>query len=971
MPIINGTSGNDFLTGTTGADTIFGHEGIDEIKGEKGNDLLLGGDGDDAIDGGDGSDRIDGGAGDDNLGGPGFNTGNDSIRGGAGNDAISNGLGNDTLHGDDGNDFFFRGSGDNRIFGGAGNDTYEGGAGTDIVDGGSGDDVFLLQGFDNSGVATISGGAGSDLYTLSDYKAGARYVHVIKDFDAGPGGDRLDLDALLVESGERYGYEGGNPFNSAIGILRFVQSGADTLLQWNTKPSLNQSDEWDAVYRLKNLSASTLTADNIVGGIPPNGSVVPGEVLAGTADADTLQGGFFNDTISGSDGNDALDGRGGNDSIDGGSGDDTITGGAGNDKLYGNDGDDLFVVNATGTASQATGGAGVDTYRLEIGFLKLNRGYTVNDFTAGAGGDLIDVNPLLIHSTMPYGFPPKLAYTGGNPFDPDVGFLRFVQSGANVKLQWDSDGPDDARAGWQTVLTLKNHRASDLTLDNFVSWIPPDGSVTSGRSLTGTAGGDQLQGSLFGDTISGLDGDDGLLGNSGHDILDGGAGNDTLAGGVGNDTVYGGAGNDWYRDPDANTPQSYGNDHLYGGDGDDEFWDEFGNNRLFGGDGNDTFHIGHELFFSGSDTVTGGAGVDVFHAGTSPKSLKDAVTDFASGSGGDQISFGGAFFFAPGEDAFAKGYVRLLQSGAHTLFQWDRDGAAERQFGWVTILTLRDVAASSITSDNFAGDIVVGTAGNDELFGGLGHDSVQGLAGDDTLDGSAGRDTLEGGSGDDLYYVDNVADAVVEESNAAPGALLLPGGGPGLAGPAGITDTVIAAVNYAIGQFIENLTLSGGASRATGNELANKLTGNAGADILNGGGGNDTLDGGSGNDRLLGGEGNDSLVWGTGDRIDGGAGTDTLKMTSGSLNLASLANDRILNVEAINMTGGGNNILTLTGHDVLDMSSTDTLKILGNAGDVLNLQPQVTVEGAAVSGFRTYTLGAATLLVDIDVMVAF
>jgi Ca2+-binding RTX toxin-like protein len=972
MATINGSSGNDFLNGTAGADTIYGHEGIDEIKGGKGNDLLLGGDGDDAIDGGEGSDRIDGGAGNDNLGGGGFNTGNDSIVGGAGDDVIGGGLGNDTLDGGDGNDFFFRQSGGtNRIFGGAGNDTYSGGADNNIVDGGSGDDVFLLEGHDNAGTATLTGGAGRDLYVLRDVVPsgpGGLKVNVIIDFKSGAGGDQLDLDELLTRSGEFFGYEGGNPFNSAIRIFRFAQSGADTLFQWNNKPSVNVSDQWETVYRLKNLSASTLTADNIVGGIPPNGSAVPGGVHTGTAGSDSLQGGFFDDAIAGLDGGDLLDGRGGNDSIDGGAGNDTIVGGPGNDKLFGGSGDDLFVVDSAGTGSQASGGAGIDTYRLEIGLLKLNRGYTVTDFAAGAGGDLIDVNPLLIHSIIPYGTQPlTFGYTGGNPFATD--FLRWVQSGADVKLQWDSDGPDDNLAGWQTVLTLENLQVADLTVDNMVSWIPPDGSTTAGRTITGTGGNDQLLGGIFADHISGLDGADQLTGNSGSDVVDGAAGDDTLDGGLGNDTLYGGDGTD-------RLGGNIGNDWAYGGAGDDEFGDVFGNNRLYGEDGNDSFRLGSNgaIFWSGADTVTGGAGSDVYWIQVDMNrlvSVKDRVTDFAAGPGGDLLDLRN---LPIGHDVFASafdlGHLRLFQSGANTLLQFDLDGA-DGGFERITLLTLQNVTASSITSDNFAGELVVGTAGDDALFGGLGHDTVQGLAGNDTLDGSLGTDTLEGGSGDDLYYVDNIADAVVEESNAAPGALLLPGGGPGLAGPAGITDTVIAAVNYAIGQFIENLTLSGGASRATGNELANKLTGNAGADILNGGGGNDTLDGGSGNDRLLGGDGNDSLVWGTGDRIDGGAGTDTLKMTSGNLNLATLANDRILNVETINMTGGGNNILTLTGDDVLDMSSTDTLKILGNPGDVLNLQPQLTVEGAAVSGFRTYTLGAATLLVDIDVMVVF
>jgi Ca2+-binding RTX toxin-like protein len=975
MATINGTSDNDFLTGTAGADTIYGHEGIDEIKGEKGNDLLLGGDGDDAIDGGEGNDRIDGGPGNDNLGGGHPDFGNDSIAGGDGDDVIGGGLGNDTLDGGDGNDFFFRGSGDNRIFGGAGNDTYGGGGGQDIVYGGSGDDVFLLDGPSSSSTATMTGGAGRDLYVFGEFVVvgpeGLR-VNVITDFQAGPGGDQLDLDQLLIESGIRYGYEGGNPFNSASGVFRFVQSGADALLQWNVGQP-NASDEWKTVYRLKNLSASTLTADNIVGGIPPNGSAVPGEVLTGTADADSLQGGFFNDTISGADGGDALDGRGGNDSIDGGPGDDTITGGAGNDRLLGGIGNDLFVVDSTGTASQATGGAGADTYRLEIGFLKEHRGYVVTDFTAGAGGDLIDVNPLLIHSIIPYGTQPlTLGYTGGNPFATD--FLRWVQAGADVKLQWDSDGPDDNFAGWQTVLTLKNLQVADLPVDNMVSWIPPDGSTIAGRTITGTGGNDQLLGSIFGDQGSGLEGNDVLRGNAGHDVLDGGAGDDSLAGGLGNDTVYGGAGNDWLYDLDKDEPSAFGNDWLYGGAGDDEFGDVFGNNRLYGEDGNDSFRLGSNggIFWSGADTVTGGAGADVYWIQVDMNrlvSVKDRVTDFAAGPGGDLLDLRnlpiGVF-----KTAFELGHLELRQSGANTLLRFDLDGSAGAGFAPVTLVTLQGVTASSITSDNFLGELIVGTPANDDLVGGLGNDTVQGLAGNDTLDGALGADILEGGSGSDVYFVDNADDETIEESNGLPGGLAIGGGGSGLA--ADYIDTVRAAVDYALSNFVENLTLAGSARHGTGNELANVIKGNAKANTLTGGDGNDrmdgsdgndTLDGGGGSDRLIGGKGNDVLVWGDGDRLDGGAGTDTMKITTGDVDLPG---ELIRNVEIIDLRGGDASSLTLTAADVLAMSPTDSVRILGDEGDTVGATG-FTAQGGPVNGLQTYRSGTATLLVEVDV----
>ena len=54
----------------------------------------------------------------------------------------------------------------------------------------------------------------------------------------------------------------------------------------------------------------------------------------------------------------------------------------------------------------------------------------------------------------------------------------------------------------------------------------------------------------------------------------------------------------------------------------------------------------------------------------------------------------------PRDDPFAGGFFRLLQSGAHTLFQVDRNGGGN---GYVTLATFQNTTASSFNSNNFNG----------------------------------------------------------------------------------------------------------------------------------------------------------------------------------------------------------------------------------------------------------------------------
>jgi Ca2+-binding RTX toxin-like protein len=89
----------------------------------------------------------------------------------------------------------------------------------------------------------------------------------------------------------------------------------------------------------------------------------------------------------------------------------------------------------------------------------------------------------------------------------------------------------------------------------------------------------------------------------------------------------------------------------------------------------------------------------------------------------------------------------------------------------------------------------------------------------DSLLSSGGPNTLVGLGGDDLYYVNNAADVVIEAAN-------------------GGNDTVMASVSYTLPANVEALYVNGSGLTGTGNGGANTLV-TFGANTLVGGDGND------------------------------------------------------------------------------------------------------------------------------------
>ncbi|AYQ55820.1 hypothetical protein MS2017_0056 [Bathymodiolus thermophilus thioautotrophic gill symbiont] len=116
------------------------------------------------------------------------------------------------------------------------------------------------------------------------------------------------------------------------------------------------------------------------------------------------------------------------------------------------------------------------------------------------------------------------------------------------------------------------------------------------------------------------------------------------------------------------------------------------------------------------------------------------------------------------------------------------------------------------------------------------------------------------------------------------------------------------------------------------------LTGNGGADVFNAGKGDDTIVINADNLAKLSSKvlSSDLLA-----RVDGGGNTDTLKLAGADLNLdlTQIDNGRIQDIEIIDLTGSGNNTLTLNLNDLLDISSsTNVLKVVGNSGDKVEVK---------------------------------
>ncbi len=959
--LVQTTGAIDNIRGTYTNDTLIGNDGDNSIQARAGNDTLVGNEGDDSLNGGNGADSIDGGADSDwvinhrdvyydgatlgvtvNLG---TNTQTDAFGNTDTLVSIENAAG--TQNADT-----FTGDGNSNIFAGFGGiDNIDGGGGIDMVvaysagvASGANRDVQAIFQAGTQGVVVTLGNGG-----VGTYRDQTGFTDQLTSIERARGTLLADTFTSTGTSESHFfrGLGGNDTFiGSASGPGTWVEYNNDSVFGGNAGVTVNMSA----------AAVGTVLAGTARDGFGATDTLTNIRHVLGTQFNDTIIGNGANNILRGGDGNDSLNGGAGDDTLIGGLGDDTYVIDSNFDEIVENDGEgtDTVVVNGnvgaiidlafgqtefiehvtvTGAfgitikgdaaANIITGGVGDDTVIASAGGDTLNGGagsdtidfigtagdlvFTLNGATAvtAAGSTISNIENVKAEAGNDTitgdGLNNKIDGGDGNNALSGAGGNDTLSAGVgndtlNGGLGNDSmsggGGDDvyivdaitdivfeelDTLAGIDRIETaLVNYSLASLAnVENL--------TYTGAVAFTGTGNdaANTITGGALNDVLNGGIGDDSLVGNAGADTLNGGNDNDTLVGGAGNDNLNGGAGTDTV--------------HVSGGFNDYTLAFRIGggytltDNRAAGPNNTGVDVLASDIEFISfngdvrgllsilGSNITGSPSGDLIQPGTTPSETSPLGDRVDGGLGNDTIDGG-----AGGDELIGGGGVDTLSYASAT--------------SGVTI-TLNGTGSQG----DAAGDI---TSGFEEVEGSAFADSITGDALANLIIGGNGADTLTGLGGNDIYFVDDAGDVVVEAA----------------LGGTDLVETNLAS--YTLTAEVENLMGVGGSDfTGTGNTLANRIEGNDSNDTLIGLGGNDTLVGNEGNDRLDGGQGNDSMTGGIGNDtyvVDsltdvvvealGGGSTDTVETTLGVYTLAA-------NVEIL--TYGGSGTLNATGN-ILD-----------------------------------------------------
>ncbi len=727
------------------------------------------------------------------------------------------------------------GKSDDSISGSSGNNVLNGYTGADTMIGGLGDDIYYVDNASDvvtESSDTTSGGIDTIISTVT---------RTLGSFQ-----ETLTLSGAVAINGTGNSLANTLLGNGAANVLSDDSGddilngggGADTMgggLGNDTYYVDNAADVVSEISSTGGVDTVIASVNRLLGNYQENLVLSGAAAINGTGNslANTLTGNSAANVLNGSIGADSM------------------VGGLGNDTYY--------VDNAADVVSEISSTGGVDTVIASVNRLLGN--YQENLVLSGAAAINGTGNSLANTLT---GNSAANVLNGSIGADSMVGGLGndtyYVDNAADVVSEISSTG------GVDTVIASVNRLLGNYQ-ENLV--------LSGAAAINGT--GNSLANTLLGNGAANVLSDD-----SGDDILNGGGGADTMGGGLGNDTYY----VDSAADVVSEISSTGGVDTVIASV--NRLLGNYQENLVLSGTsaingtgnsqantltGNSAANVLNGSI--GADTMVGGLGNDTYYV----DSAADVVSETSSTGGVDTV-------IASVNRLLGNYQENLVLSGTSAI-----NGTGNSQAN-----TLTGNSAANVLNGSIGADTMVGGLGNDTYYvdsaadvvsetsstggvdtviasvnrllgnyqenlvlsgaaaiNGTGNSLANTLTGNsaaNVLNGSIGADTMVGGLGNDTYYVDSAADVVSETSST------------------GGVDTVIASVNRLLGNYQENLVLSGASAiNGTGNSLVNTLTGNSAANVLDGGVGNDMLSGGVGNDRLVGGAGKDVLTGGVGNDI--------------------------------------------------------------------------------------------------------
>lgn len=701
-----------------------------------------------------------------------------SLHATAGNDTLAGTRYDETIDGFGGNDL---------LQGNGGNDTLRGGLGDDRLEGSWGNDTYVY-----------SAGDGADV--IYDYNYGNDEADRLV---FGPG---ITAANLVVTSNPSDSNEMRISFNNGPGSITVTG-------QWWNDGGIEFIDFADGTtWTLADMRTAFVAGQTTTGN----------DLIYGTGDVDTINGGAGNDSIYSFGGNDVL------------------TGGAGDDRLEGEYGDDRYIY-ALGDGNDVIADGAY-------------WGNGVNTLAFGAGILPTDI---------------RLSNVAG---DMSSAMITFAGQPGSIKLQ----------SEWYDVNGVERFEFANGTVwtDTQLAGFYVAQQTTSGNDLIhGTMLADSAVGAAGDDSIYSWNGNDDITGGLGNDQLEGAAGDDTYHYSLGdgadviNDYDYWGNGNntlafgggisssdilvsriygnsvdmritfknaegsirltgqDWWNGginqitfagggslsdtqltamllSTTNAADVYAGtaaaDTIYGLEGDDQLSGLGGNDAIDGGDGADTIYgdtaggvspTGSNLLTNGSfetsGTVVGGGWWGIANTDLPgwTKSNSQTFEQVYSGIQGVTASDGSLWLDmdsagGSGSNMDISQTVTGLTAGEVMMLRFDHSnrtgwatGSLEVLWNGTSVGTYNDVSAAMVTT-TLSLTAVAGS--NVVTFRGLGNEDSDGAAldnvrlhatsvattGDDTLHGGNGNDAIYGGGGDDTIGGGSGSDTLFGEDGA-------------------------------------------------------------------------------------------------------------------------------------------------------------------------------------------------------------